>query len=322
MEKIIIEVLSRKKQLLERVLCHAFPVTIGRAYTNDVIVSDPYVAENQLVLTKIDDQWQVENVDPVNTLCVNHVPQKALTFTVQSGHEISIGETTFRLLAATHQVAATKKIPPLQDARMQLGAITLAWLSVGGTLGYFAWLIFLATTKVTPWAKILAQALPTMAIPIAWAMFWAAIGRILIAAPNFHAHLFRSALVAVAASWAYSLSEYVAYLLNSELLSKVGFYLSAGSLAVFLLQSNLYLATDFSKRKRLALACVSIGGLILLVEFFNLARKAEFQTWTSFNTTLKPPYLKILPNKSADQFFAETEPLFQKLDQMLVQEEK
>lgn len=322
MERIVIERLGKKKQILERWTLKELPVTIGRGYENDVIVSDPYVAEKQLIVTGEGDRWQIENIDPVNAIFVNNVIQEAQSFEIQSGDKVVIGETTLRLVSSTHKVAATKKLIKKKAYLTNSQRIIFAWASVVLALACFSLVEFLDTSKATSWVKILARpyVLPLAALPIAWAIFWASMGRTLIQTPNFYRHLLISTLIAIAGRCTLILSEYIKYGLNSQLAGKMFLYLIAGLLGILLLNTNLKLATTFSKLKRLGIANACVWGAVILFEFFMIARRPEFRGWTSFNSTIKPPYAKILSSKSADEFFTDTDTLFKELDEMIESE--
>jgi len=322
MEKIIIERLNRKKHVIERWALKKLPVTIGRGYDNDVIVSDSYVAEKQLIVAIEGDRLQIENVDPLNDILLNNVVQEELSFEIQSGDEVIIGKTPLRILSSTHKVVATKRLIKKKAYLTNTQRIILAWASVVFALACFSLLEFLDTSKATSWIKILARpyALPLAAVPIGWAIFWASMGRTLIQTPNFYKHLLVSMLIAVAGRWTLILSEYVKYGLNSQLAGKMFLYLIAGLSGVFLLNINLKLATTLSRLKRIGIANAAVWGVLILFEFFMIARRPEFQGRTNFNSTIKPPYAKVLPSKSMNEFFADTDELFKELDEMIESE--
>ncbi len=322
MERIIIEVLGRNKQVVERVVCKEFPVIIGRGYVNDVIVSDPYVAEKQLVLTKIDERWQIENLENINAIFLNDAVQNEMSFEIHSGDKITIGETTLRIVSSIHTVPATKKFSRRKEYLTATQCIVIAWTSVILALACFSVIEFLDTARTTSWIKILARplALPLTTIPIGWAVLWASIGRTLNLMPNFHKHLFVSTIVEIAARWTVIFSDYLQYILNSEVTGKIFFYLVVGLLIIVLLNTNLKLATTLSRLQRIGMVNVCAWGGVLLFEFFMIAQQPEFQNWTNFNSTLKPPYINILPTKPVNEFFANTDTLFEEVDKRVEKE--
>jgi len=322
MEKIVIEFLGRKKHVTQRWVFKEFPVTIGRGYDNDVIVSDPYVAEKQLVVTGEGDTWQIENLDTFNDILLNNVVPKKLSFEIHSGDQVVIGETRLRIVSSTHHVAATKKLIREKEYLTDAQQIIIAWTSVVLALVCFSLIEFLDTSRDISWIKILARALPFVAIPIAWTTLWASIGRTLTLIPNVHKHLLISTIIAVAGRCSLILGEYVVYMLNSKFVGKIFFYLIAGLLAVVLLNTNLKLATTFSETQRIGIANAMVWGTVILFEFFMIAQRPEFQNRTNFNATIKPPYVKILPGTSVDEFFADTNTLFEKVDKMIEKEHK
>lgn len=347
MEKIIIERLNRKKHVVERVICQKFPVTIGRGYENDVIVSDPYIAEKQLVLTKEGDAWRIEMLADVNELFVNNVVQQEKFVEIRSGDEMSIGETLLRIISSTHKVPATKKIFRPKEYLTNTQRIILAWGSVILALAFFSLIEFLETSRSIPPLKLLrifaeffpetippfwitsqpalgirifAWALGWVAVPLFWTVTWTSLGRTLTLIPNFHRHLLISTIIAVTGRCALILSEYLQYMLNSRLIGKISLYLFAGILGIILLNTNLKLATTLSRWQRVVVTQVCVWGTVFLWEFLMIAQQPVFRQWTNFNSTLKPPYVKILSNKTADEFFADTDTLFQKVDKMAEKE--
>lgn len=320
MEKIVIERLGRKKEVVERWTLKELPVKIGRGYDNEVIVSDPYVAEKQVVITGLSAGWQIENVDTLNEILLNNRIQKEAAFEAHSGDELTLGETTLRIVSATHKVAGTKKLRRKKEYLTDTQRIIIAWGSVVLALACFSVIEFLDTSRDTSWIKILARALPFVAVPLLWTGLWASIGRTLTYTANFHKHLLVSTLIAIIGRFSLIFREYVAYMVNSGLVGKGLFYLFAGLFAVFLLNTNLRLATTFSGTRRLGIANVVVWGAVIVLEFFLLARQPEFRSLTNFNSTLKPPHAKILPDKSLEEFFADTNTLFEKIEKILEKE--
>jgi hypothetical protein len=168
--------------------------------------------------------------------------------------------------------------------------------------------------------RIVAWALAWVAVPLVWTVTWTSLGRTLTLIPNFHRHLLISTIIAVAARTTLILSEYLQYMLNSRLVGKISLYLFVGLLGIILLNTNLKLATTLSRRQRIGVAHVCAWGTVFLCEFLMIAQQPVFRQWSNFNSTLKPPYVKVLSNKTADKFFADTETLFQEVDKMAEKE--
>src|SRR5213079_2538659 len=66
-EMTFVELFDRRGRLLARHRIERWPVTIGRAYSNDIIVDDPYVCPNHLRLVRNGDEGIVaEDLGSVN----------------------------------------------------------------------------------------------------------------------------------------------------------------------------------------------------------------------------------------------------------------
>ncbi|HEY2921351.1 MAG TPA: FHA domain-containing protein, partial [Candidatus Binatia bacterium] len=65
-----VEVLDAKGNVTERVPVDSFPVQVGRAYSNQVVINDPYVCPVHLAIERDeDDRLIARDLDSVNGLC-------------------------------------------------------------------------------------------------------------------------------------------------------------------------------------------------------------------------------------------------------------
>ena len=76
------------------------PLTIGRGYNNDIILSDPFVESSHLLVEPSDNGWQVTDQQSVNKF---YLADDAVTQAhVTSGDEIIVGKTYLRFVSPDH----------------------------------------------------------------------------------------------------------------------------------------------------------------------------------------------------------------------------
>ena len=81
-----LEVLDGRDHVVQRVGVAEFPVTVGRAYTNQLILDDPYVCPAHAVI-ECDEQGavRVRDLGSVNGLYHRHGPERSDRFALTAG---------------------------------------------------------------------------------------------------------------------------------------------------------------------------------------------------------------------------------------------
>ena len=133
MESVIfVEVLDRHGRVKDRVKLQHFPVTIGTAYSNDVILDDRYAAAHEACI-ELDEQSNVllRDSGSVNGIVNRSSKQKVDQVALTSGDEFHLGHTDIRIMFVDH---------PVPDAVV----IKAGMFGVAGWANNFLWLMAIA----------------------------------------------------------------------------------------------------------------------------------------------------------------------------------
>jgi pSer/pThr/pTyr-binding forkhead associated (FHA) protein len=103
-----IEILDGRGNVDERVPVEAFPIRLGRAYSNQVVINDPYVCPVH-ALIEADERGRllVRDLDSVNGLHSAIYNRRIKSLELQSGTQFRLGRTLLRFCSVDHPLAPT-----------------------------------------------------------------------------------------------------------------------------------------------------------------------------------------------------------------------
>ena len=103
-----IEILDAKGNVTERVRIDSLPVHIGRAYSNHVVVDDPYVCPAHLTIEQNEQGDLIaRDLESVNGLYASGRSDRVATLALRSGTQFRIGHTSLRFRSVEHPLAPT-----------------------------------------------------------------------------------------------------------------------------------------------------------------------------------------------------------------------
>jgi hypothetical protein len=308
-----IEVLDPKGRVTERHAVGSFPITIGRAYTNHIILDDPFVGAEHVTITRSEEGALIaDDLGSVNGLRDGAHGSRVARLSLQSGTVFRVGHTLLRYSAVDQPVQAA-----LEDRASILApfAAPYAALAIGfGVLAFLALSAFLESYERVTAVQILSEPLVTLSFIVVWAGFWSLASRIVLSRFYFAQHftlacaaIFGSLALNTAASWI----EFFFPPTEAFWFSSI---FGSGLLLVALIYGHLGFASTVRSRYRLAAALsvsVVVVGLGVLVEY---AGRGKFSTEMEYSGIVKPVDANWLPANSIDQFMRGTKELKKDLD--------
>ncbi len=302
-----IEVLSRHRDVLARHRCSGDVVRIGRAYDNDVIIDDPYVAQHHLRIVRDSDGVLVaEDAGSTSGMFTEGSKHKAQRVVLDGDHALRIGHTLLRARTPDHAVAAEYSAAPA--AQSWLTALALCGLLLGlGALD-----LWLGET-VEPQLSRYILPLVSMAIfLLVWSAAWAVLSRIFAGLAHFERHF----IIALSGALAFVLfaefAEFGAYALSLRLLAEYAYvttWLIFAAICFFHLRAI--------SPRLLKLKAGIVGALAVSAIALQMLAQSELRSNTGQQTylhQLKPPGLRLAPLQSENAFFADVEKMQGKLD--------
>ena len=305
----LIEVENRAGALLARHRFEAGPVTVGRGYDNDVIVSDPYLEARHLEFREEAGELHVR---PLATGA--HLRGGAVLEAEQalpSGSVLLAGLTRLRVLDTEHPVPPALTLHALDEV--------FAWLArpavfaVGMLVGAVLVLIdaYGATYEEFKLGEFASSLLPPVAIWGLYAGVWGLLGRVMRHEFRFLHHCW-AVLIFLLLLWGRDwVVAIVGY--NSGSLS-ASFWLATALFALALLvmlSLNLRFAFDLRKGRRWFLAVLGTlavaGGDVL----DTVTRQAEFRSSPEYAYELLPEALRFGPSVSKERYLSDAASVFE-----------
>jgi len=313
MDTLVLQLGVRFGRLADVVRTTGEAITIGRSFTNDVVLTDVHIAPHQLQIYRESGRWFAEILDATNPVLLNGELISQAKIPLNSGDKLTLGRMQFGIYSSTHPVEATRRL------------FLTGWfqrLSKGFVIPLLILLVisiadmlfnFYTVSTTLEWGLFAAATLGSTIIIIAWAGAWALIGRIFRHQANFGAQLLATALVAGASSMLVPMLGILEFNLGTPYVSYLGGYLLAVLLIAVLLRANLYHATAI-KSPAVVAGIVSVS-LALVVQGFEHFGNEGFNYQPVYSTVMKPPITRLAPSTSIEVYF-------DKLDRTLVFGEK
>lgn len=183
-EVIWIEVLSRHRSVVSRHRCAGRGVRIGRAYTNDVILDDPYVApEHAHIVRGEDGRPMVEDLGTANGLYASHGRARLDRLALDDDSIFRIGHTYLRIRNTDHAVAPERQFG--QPVRSWLAILVLAAVVIAGEAAAL-WLADYAEPRVATYIVPLLGMIIAIAL---WSTAWSVMSRIFSGQARFEQNL-------------------------------------------------------------------------------------------------------------------------------------
>jgi hypothetical protein len=314
-----VEILSRNHDVTAR---HAFDVTnrdritIGRAYDNDVVIDDPYVAPHHVALVRstVDDAeaWVAEDAGSLNGMFIDRVKRKQSRVTVADDRIMHIGRSSFRVRSSATRVAPERAMPtPGHGWKLAIAfLIALIAIEIAST-----WLGEITEPKLSRYLFLL---LGLASVLLIWTTIWSVLCRVFSGFAKFDRHLLIATGGVLLLSILNEFTRYGAYAFSLPMLSGyeyIATWLVAGGILFFHLREISPQHWRLKSAIVSIVAAVGIGSTWLSqIEAQKIAGKAQFLR------EMQPPTLQIVPSQTQDAFFAEAEALKPKLDKARTEE--
>lgn len=304
-ELIYIELLDRHGQVATRHVARTLPVRIGRAYDNDLILEDPYLAPHHLVLER-GPAGELEIVDTGsrNGLFRAGARQRITREPVDPEARYRAGKSEFRIRSSAYPVAEE-----LVDATPgRLRAPLVALMSVMAMAAVVLLDVWSGTFEKTELTKFASEPVRAVLALLAWAGAWALAGRLFSGASRFTAHVTVGALAVIGVFVAVDQSNYLAFALS---LPGAQYLALAAVWAILAWSLWRHLAHALRHAGRgaafaaVAVASAGVGSFMLYTHLEQL----DDPNRMAFSTAIKTPAVRFVDGQQATEFFHEAETL-------------
>jgi len=318
MEKLIIQQNRRHGRLSKFVKSTGETLTIGRSFNNDVVLSDHFIAAEQVRFNYEQGQWNLKVLDDINPVLLNDKPVDGGVATIKSGDQLTLGRTRLILLLSNHTVEHTRKLM-LSNWRFHKGlrfALPLVMLLLSALLDMFT--DYQEITGKIRWGELLGGGLTYILFIVLWSGCWALVGRLLRHSPNFFAQLFYTSLTMAVFNIGVLFSGYAEYATTNDIFGNViewGFLLF---ILTLLLKYNLTYASELKKRGWISFSVIAISMLFVFSMWY--LKQDDFNSRPDYSKTLKPPLAKWSTDKSIELYLQRIDIQFNKVKSVALKE--
>ena len=305
MERVVfVEILDRRGRVRERTRVESFPATVGRAYSNDVIVADRYVSPTHVAIRETEEgELVVEDAGSVNGI---HRPGRAEPVEIvplESGLRLRLGETMVRFVTADHLVAPADVLPRGDSgllARLKRPRLALSLLFL--TLVVFTTDIYLETYYDFSGSAVLGPAVLGIVFLSLWAGIWAFTNRLLTHRFDFLRHLAVSCLASIGSICLWTLSEYAEFFFSSASLSMAIVLVTQATLVALLIYGHLSIIPASSPHRRRGWAFGVTAVVVGLTGLLTYAGQEDYSSDVDITVPLKSLGADWLPTVSTEEF--------------------
>ena len=308
-----VELLDKSNAVVSRQRIHTESMTIGRAYDNDLIVDDPFVAPLHLKVG-----YDTEGVLWIEDLASNSAQgtdqQSPVTrMRVDREAAIRIGETSLRVRTAAfsvppalsiHDQPRTGSTGPGYGSKAILCAgvfIVVSWVST--------WLAQTAEFKL---ANFLPEGLIFPLVVLAWAGMWALVTRIITTQAQYSRHVFIVFAVLLGLFFLDVVADMLAY---SAAWLPPQRWLPVASWALFGALLFAHIAVINPRHTRLTGAVVAVLVVLAIGVHISLRIESDRVQPQRVAAWLLPPYLSLKPPSTPETFFKDVDMLRPKLEE-------
>ncbi len=314
-EVIFLEVLEgdavHTRHRLER-----FPVTVGRGYTNDIILDDPKVSashlrierteEGKLVLRDVGSSNGTFRVEPWARLAELELTDDA---------RVAVGDTVLRFRSRSHAVEDTRVAEILVAPRGRLFDRPFAFPAMLAVAVVFSLLSeYLTNYQKTNWGSLaLAVFLPVF-MSFVWAGLWSVASKVARRQFHFGAHGTIGSLALLGLLIIPMLLTLVTYSLALGTWVRWLFLLGYLGWMGYVLFWHLRYVSRAEPRRLAGVLAVILVCFGALTQADSLLDEEDFSPSLEIDRTLLPPAFQVAPAKSVDAFFEDTQDLQKKVD--------
>ncbi len=305
-----VEILGRDGRVIMRHPFIAFPCRVGRAYDNDVILDDPYVAAHHLEIEQASaGRCVVRDLESRNGTVLVRTRQAVIKAEIGPDETVRIGHTQLRIRPYAFPVPGELEARAVHWARHPASFVSLLVAAVVAVSGVYYQNHF----EILEASRWLSWALLSAAVILVWSAAWAFAGRLVTGQWNYMAH----AVVAGAAV--------VSFLAVDELVGAMAFAFGSSLVrdwdvlpigGVFALQCfrHLRLLSRASRARlagvALAVSLACFGGVTLISQLHNQEQVGNME----YLTDMRPPAWRLSGGLPAERFLAQAEALREQVD--------
>jgi hypothetical protein len=305
----LLEVLDRDARVRQVFEVTRWPLRVGRSLDCDIVLDDPHVAREHLLLRPVDGGIAVAVGDTINGVrCGNRQLRAGEEAVRPSGEEWWVGQTRVRLRLAADTLPAELPLPVA--GRWPVAGLLLA---LAGVIGWTAWGEYLQTDPGDFLGNLAGAGLSVLAVLGAWSFLWALGSKLFQHRLDYMRHLRIAATGLLASGMVSAALGVLAFVTSWVILSRLS---PAAEFTVLAATVWAHLAVVLPARRRAlawAVAAALAGGLGAAAAFQYQNQGRVFSEL--YLTVLPPPSFRLAPAVDPAQFLEEARRLKPAVDE-------
>ncbi|MBV1930597.1 MAG: FHA domain-containing protein [Porticoccaceae bacterium] len=314
MATVIVEVGGKYQKFSFSDLAGHSGLSIGRAFSNDIITPDPYVEANQLEIRLSTDEqshWAVSNKNSTNPILVNNKTITSPNFNLASGDQLTIGRTQLRFYTEDHAMPDARQFSFTNWAHNQKLKPLYSCIMLSILFGVMLWTNYLETPVEIEWGKLAATAAFPVGISLVWASLWSLTGRFQKSEHSFFSQLFFTAFCFSLLILAGNIYGYVDYMFSSVVAGEIVDWLLSALIFGLLIGFNLALLTYSPSVFKQGL--ISSAALFFVIYLLMYLNKNDYDNTPTHTSSIKPAYVPTSFPKHIDGHIEGYGQLFERL---------
>ena len=303
---VIVELLDRAGAVSARHRCQQLPLSLGRAYDNDVIVDDPFVAPVHVrIERRADGALIARDVGTRNGIHLlprrrNSLWRDAITrcseIVLTSGTLVRVGHSTFRV-RPIDQAVAPERLDTTAHTWEGMRPAALAFVMLTLVSLFEAWTGDISTQDSLLYETNVAAVLGALVV---WGGVWALLNRLFAGRARMGRHLLIGATGAVVTVVISLVAEMLGYAFSLPSLTQFDSYMSLAVLAIaiyFHMATIMPLSLSFARQFAVVFAMLTIG-------LFGLYRYSKEQRFgdSPYMASLQWPAIRMATPVSTEAF--------------------
>ncbi len=312
MEELIIALNNPQNHNAQLVRSTSQAITVGRGYNNDVVLSDPFIAEQQIQFILEEQQWYVDIIQHINPVLLNS--QQITTKTaINAGDKLTIGNSLLSVLSKSSPIEKTRKF--LLSSWMLHGnrkktVPKVALLLLGSIFVLYEY--FFNSVDLT-WTVPIQVAVGQITFVFIWALFWSSIARRFTHHHHFETQIVITSIITLGALLIMPLVGLIEYNSSNILLNQFFEYFISFIQVFLLIKFSMFFWPNIKTTYSMAF----IVSLSIHVSSFYIIEYSEETLNLSFpvSSVMLPPFTKMAKSQTIDEFISSNEHVFTQLNE-------
>jgi pSer/pThr/pTyr-binding forkhead associated (FHA) protein len=311
MGKIILEILDHFGRVRERHRVEHFPFSIGRGYDSDIILDDPYISPQHLVLEMGEGNLTLKDLNSTNGSYLPHSKQGFDEVELVYDQKIRLGHTFIRFRDSRHSVKLTQVdrlrtniVNDLLSSKLFFVFFQLLFI------GFLALQEYQSSTGEYRFGHVIySEAIPMLIVLAIWSGIWAIFSRISSHYFYFLPHMLIVTMAIFSESIFNIFYSYASFAFSTETLFNVLEYLTSALILGFMFLGHFRFASIMRTRKQAIISVtlsVTIVGLMVLNQYVD---QRDFSASPDMEDSIKAPYFRVAPTIGLDEFLKKTSSL-------------